>query len=136
MATVVYGTTRLGLLVDGTKELPLGRAHFGARCRRTRRGVEEEPYDQGVALGYQKATELVEPERTIRVGRRASYENRSGARHGLRVASAMVVVKSSQMLLELESRVELGREARHGQHGETGRASLREMSYSPYPEGQ
>lgn len=107
VAAVVDGATTLGLVVYGAQELPLGGAHLGASRLGARRGIEEEADYQIVALHNQEATELVEPQCLVNARRRRRDLRGSLARDGLRARIGMMVMQSSEMLLELESRVEL-----------------------------
>ena len=113
VAAVVDCAAALGLLVDGAQELPLRGPHLGARGRAARGVVEQEPHDEGVALRDEESAELVEPD--------GAFDARGGlgqleggfAGYGLRAAGRVVVVHCGEMLLKLESRVEL-----HGVEGE------------------
>lgn len=110
VAAIVDGTAALGLLMDSAKKLPLRSAHLRA-CRGATGGrIEQEAYDQGVALGDEKSTELVEPDGTIDASGRGGNLDGSVAAYRLRFGGCVVVVKSGEVFLKLESRIELQRQ--------------------------
>lgn len=65
VTAIVDGTAALWLLVDGAEKLPLRCSHLGTCVGAARRCVKEEADDERVALRYEEAAELVEPQRSI-----------------------------------------------------------------------
>ena len=78
--------------MHGAEELPLRGAHLRARRGAAGRGVEEEAHDEGVALGYEEAAELVEPESAVYPRRRRGEKLGRFAGYGEGVAAGVVVV--------------------------------------------
>lgn len=107
VAAVVDGAAALGLLVHGAEELPLRRAHFRTRIGAAGRRVEQEADDEGVALRDEEAAEFVEPEGSVDGWRRGGELDGGGATNRLGVALGVVEMEGSEMLLELECRIEL-----------------------------
>jgi hypothetical protein len=97
--------------VDGTEELPLAGAHFGAGSCRAWWIVEEEANDQVIALVYEEAAKFVEPEGTVNSvwlcsdedGCLSAYGNRIVVVFGFRI----VVVEGFEVFLKLEGRIKL-----------------------------
>lgn len=72
MAAVVDGAARLGLVVYGTEKLPLRGAHLGTGRSAAGRGVKKKADDEAVALRYEEAAQLIEPQRAVDARRRRS----------------------------------------------------------------
>lgn len=95
MAAIVDCAATLGLLMDRTKELPLGGAHFRAGVGATRRGIEKETDDKGIALGDKKPAKFVEPDSSVDIGRRLSKLQRGCARERLGIGRSVITVQGS-----------------------------------------
>lgn len=107
VAAIVDGAAALGLFVDGAEKLPFRCAHLGARAGATRGRIKQEANNERVALRYEEAAQLVEPDGTVDAGWRLCELESSLSSNGLCVGGGMVAVESGEVFLELEGRVEL-----------------------------
>jgi hypothetical protein len=107
VAAIVDSAAALGSVMNSAQELPLPSAHLRAGSGATGGAIEQKPHDQGVALGDEEATELIKPQGLVGPLRRSGKQLGCFAADGSGLAVRVVVVKGSEMLLELEGRVEL-----------------------------